>query len=167
MAMEIALPKPEELFRAAENGYVKLLASLSAETLGWARSLRNEDGRSLQHVAASSGRSEVSSPFQLAKISWLWIVFPLIGFDNSEEFWGYCWNRLWMWCRLRIHGPLELIVRIKKVGRPFTPLRVLGTLRLWRFCSVEVSSDWLWSSIDNIILVYFSFGNGYCVVDCF
>ncbi|XP_042409928.1 26S proteasome non-ATPase regulatory subunit 10-like [Zingiber officinale] len=59
MAMEIDFPKPEDLFRAAENGDFSLFTSLSAETLGWARSLRNEDGRSLIHVAASAGRSQV------------------------------------------------------------------------------------------------------------
>ncbi|RZR94807.1 hypothetical protein BHM03_00023568, partial [Ensete ventricosum] len=60
MAMEIDLPKPEVLFRAAEDGDASLFASLSREALDRARSLRNEDGRSLLHVAASFGRSEAS-----------------------------------------------------------------------------------------------------------
>ncbi|URE35049.1 26S proteasome non-ATPase regulatory subunit [Musa troglodytarum] len=50
MAMEIDLPKPEVLFRAAEDGDASLFASLSQEALDRARSLRNEDGRSLLHV---------------------------------------------------------------------------------------------------------------------
>ncbi|CAL9166559.1 unnamed protein product [Musa hybrid cultivar] len=60
MAMEIDLPKPEVLFRAAEDGDASLFASLSREALDRARSLRNEDGRSLLHVAASFGRFEAS-----------------------------------------------------------------------------------------------------------
>ncbi|KAG1368622.1 putative Ankyrin repeat family protein [Cocos nucifera] len=59
-AMEIDVPKQEDLFRAAEKGDAALFSSLGEEALHRARSMRNEDGRSLLHVAASSGHPEAS-----------------------------------------------------------------------------------------------------------
>lgn len=55
--------KAEDLFKAAENGDVSLLNNLSEEQLLKALSLRDEDSRSLLHVAVSFGRSEVSCLF--------------------------------------------------------------------------------------------------------
>ncbi|KAI9124788.1 hypothetical protein K1719_004115 [Acacia pycnantha] len=67
MNMEVDRPKPEQqpvvkaadLFKAAENGDVATFQSLSPENLSKALSLRNEDERSLLHVAASSGHTQV------------------------------------------------------------------------------------------------------------
>jgi hypothetical protein len=61
MAMEIDYPKPEDLFCAAEKGDASLFQNLPEDSLARARSLRNEDGRSLLHVASSFGHSPVSS----------------------------------------------------------------------------------------------------------
>lgn len=65
MDMEIDPPKAElqikddDLFIAAESGDASTFKSLSREQLSRALSLRNEDGRSLLHVATSSAQSEV------------------------------------------------------------------------------------------------------------
>ncbi|EXB65070.1 26S proteasome non-ATPase regulatory subunit 10 [Morus notabilis] len=66
MEMEIDPPrrpnrdfKPQDLFKAAETGDSSAFTSLSKEELSKSLSLRNEDGRSLLHVAASSGQLEV------------------------------------------------------------------------------------------------------------
>ncbi|XP_031400492.1 26S proteasome non-ATPase regulatory subunit 10 [Punica granatum] len=60
MEMEIDAPmKDDDLFRAAETGNSSVFRSLSPEQLTQALSLTNEDGRSLLHVAVSSGKSEV------------------------------------------------------------------------------------------------------------
>jgi 26S proteasome non-ATPase regulatory subunit 10 len=65
MDMEIDHPKAEfqikddDLFIAAESGDASTFKSLSREQLSRALSLRNEDGRSLLHVATSSTQSEV------------------------------------------------------------------------------------------------------------
>jgi 26S proteasome non-ATPase regulatory subunit 10 len=48
-------PSEKELFGAAESGDVSAFASLTAADL----SLRNEDGRSLVHVAATAGHAQV------------------------------------------------------------------------------------------------------------
>ena len=69
MDMEIDPPntKPEvqikddDLFKAAESGDASTFKSLSQKQLSKALSLRNEDCRSLLHVAASSSHPEVSS----------------------------------------------------------------------------------------------------------
>lgn len=69
MDMEIDPPntKPEveikddDLFKAAESGDASTFKSLSQHQLSKALSLRNEDSRSLLHVAASSSHPEVSS----------------------------------------------------------------------------------------------------------
>ena len=69
MEMALASPKPErataeeeeDLFRAAAAGESRIFSSLSRQQLQLSRSLRNEDGRSLLHVAASSGHTEVKS----------------------------------------------------------------------------------------------------------
>ena len=47
-------PSEKELFRAAESGDAAAFASLSPASL----SLRNEDGRSLLHVAAAAGHPQ-------------------------------------------------------------------------------------------------------------
>ncbi|KAJ1254179.1 hypothetical protein BS78_K109000 [Paspalum vaginatum] len=48
-------PSEKELFRAAESGEASAFASLTPADL----SLRNEDGRSLLHVATAAGNSQV------------------------------------------------------------------------------------------------------------
>jgi len=48
-------PSEKELFRAAESGDAAAFASLAPADL----SLRNEDGRSLLHVAAAAGHPQV------------------------------------------------------------------------------------------------------------
>lgn len=57
----------DDLFRAAESGDASVFRSLSSVQMAKLLSLRNEDGRSLLHVAASSGHPEVcfSVPKQL------------------------------------------------------------------------------------------------------
>lgn len=50
----------DDLFRAADNGDVSFFKSLSQPQLFRCLALRNEDGRSLLHVAVSSARTEVS-----------------------------------------------------------------------------------------------------------
>lgn len=63
MDMEIegeqAVVKDEDLFKAAENGDSSIFEVLSHQQLLKSLSLRNEDRRSLLHVAASSARSAV------------------------------------------------------------------------------------------------------------
>lgn len=66
MDMEVDPPKPEQqqvkegdLFKAAENGDAAIFRALSPENFSKSLSLRNEDGRSLLHVAVSSGHSQV------------------------------------------------------------------------------------------------------------
>lgn len=67
--MEIDAPKQqeskqirdEELFKAAEWGDSSLFMSLSQEQLSKSLNFTNEDGRSLLHVAASFGHSQVCS----------------------------------------------------------------------------------------------------------
>lgn len=76
--MEIDAPKQpeskqirdEELFKAAEWGDSSLFMSLSPEQLAKSLNFRNEDGRSLLHVAASFGHSQVCS-FLLPLINYL------------------------------------------------------------------------------------------------
>ncbi|KAL0296863.1 UNVERIFIED_CONTAM: hypothetical protein Sradi_6738400 [Sesamum radiatum] len=51
--------KVGDLFKAAESGDSSLFKSLSEEQILKASSLRNEDGRSLLHVAVSSSKTEV------------------------------------------------------------------------------------------------------------
>lgn len=53
--------KDEDLFKAAEAGDFSIFKALSSEHLSKALSLQNDDGRSLLHVAVSSGHLEVSS----------------------------------------------------------------------------------------------------------
>lgn len=62
MDMEIEEPavvKDEDLFKAAENGDSSIFEALSPQQLLKSLSLRNEDCRSLLHVATSSARTEV------------------------------------------------------------------------------------------------------------
>ncbi|CAH9101014.1 unnamed protein product [Cuscuta europaea] len=64
MAMEIDSAKPtqmkdDDLFKAAESGDSELFKSLSEDQLVKALALRNEDRRSLLHVAVSSAHAEV------------------------------------------------------------------------------------------------------------
>ena len=60
--MEIDNPeeiKADEVFKAAESGDSSVFDSLSPQNLLKILSFRNEDQRSLLHVAASSGRTQV------------------------------------------------------------------------------------------------------------
>ncbi|XP_021807604.1 26S proteasome non-ATPase regulatory subunit 10 isoform X1 [Prunus avium] len=52
-------PKAEDLFKAAEAGDASVFKSLSQKQLAEALSLRNDDARSVLHVAVSSSNSEV------------------------------------------------------------------------------------------------------------
>lgn len=61
--------KKEELFKAAESGDSSLFKSLAEERLHRALSLRNEDGRSLLHVAVSSSQIDVQFVIRLSLIS--------------------------------------------------------------------------------------------------
>ncbi|PWA74857.1 26S proteasome non-ATPase regulatory subunit 10 [Artemisia annua] len=59
MVMENDQPvtlKTDDLFKAAENGNVSVFKSLSESQLP----LRNDDGRSLLHVAVSSAHLEIN-----------------------------------------------------------------------------------------------------------
>lgn len=51
--------RDEELFKAAESGDSLVFMSLSPQQLAKSLSFRNEDGRSLLHVSASFGHSQV------------------------------------------------------------------------------------------------------------
>lgn len=59
MVIDHPKPKPEDLFEAAEKGDTSIFEVLSEEELRRSRTLRNEDDRSLLHVASASGYSEV------------------------------------------------------------------------------------------------------------
>lgn len=93
--MEVDTENREEekdLFQAAEEGNSSVFESLSPQSLSKSLSLRNEDVRSLLHVAASSGHSKVPfSPssngslpfsFNLIKISSFLYLYqnPKLGF---------------------------------------------------------------------------------------
>ena len=52
-------PKAEDLFKAAEAGDASVFKSLCQKQLAEAVSLRNDDARSVLHVAVSSSNSEV------------------------------------------------------------------------------------------------------------
>lgn len=89
--------KDDDLFRAAESGDASTFKSLSQEQLSRALSLRNEDSRSLLHVAASSAQSEVgpflkfsSSLFGCWEIvgKWKRVVKSCL---ESFLFFGLCW----------------------------------------------------------------------------
>ncbi|VFQ92247.1 unnamed protein product [Cuscuta campestris] len=74
MAMEIdsATPpqiKEDDLFKAAESGDSELFKSLSEDQLRKALALRNEDDRSLLHVAVSYGHAEVVNVLSAAESS--------------------------------------------------------------------------------------------------
>lgn len=51
--------KEKELFKAAESGDSLIFKSLSEQELLKALSLRNEDGRTLLHLAVSAAQTEV------------------------------------------------------------------------------------------------------------
>ena len=51
--------RDEELFKAAESGNFLVFMSLSLQQLAKSISFRNKDGRSLLHVSASFGHSQV------------------------------------------------------------------------------------------------------------
>ena len=55
--------KASELFKAAELGNTSLFSSFSKDQLAKFLSFRNDDGRSLLHVAASSAQSKVLIKF--------------------------------------------------------------------------------------------------------
>lgn len=55
--------KDKDLFEAAETGDSSTFQSLAPEHISKSLSLRNEDGRSLLHVAVSSRRPEVPCSF--------------------------------------------------------------------------------------------------------
>lgn len=61
--------KGEDLFRAAESDDSSVFKSLSEEQLSKASRLRNEDGRSLLHVAVSSSNTKVQL---ILKVPYYW-----------------------------------------------------------------------------------------------
>ena len=65
--------KEKDLFKAAEEGDAATFQALSAETLSKALSLRNEDARSLLHVATSFGHSQVPFWPLFKKVSLLFL----------------------------------------------------------------------------------------------
>ncbi|KAJ4960573.1 hypothetical protein NE237_020483 [Protea cynaroides] len=87
MEMEIDSPKPEshenqigdeDLFLAAEKGDSSIFNALSQEQLQRTPSLRNDDGRSLLHVAAASGHAEVVKILSAADAS-------ISGINNTDD----------------------------------------------------------------------------------
>ena len=54
-----AMVKDEDLFKAAENGDADLFLGLSVDELNRARSITNEDARSLLHIAAAAGHNQI------------------------------------------------------------------------------------------------------------
>lgn len=77
------IKQEKDLFKAAETGDSSTFKALSPETLSKALYLRNEDARSLLHVAASSGHSQVQFPFPFSLIKFLpinafWTVFKRV-----------------------------------------------------------------------------------------
>lgn len=70
----------EELFEAAAKGDHKLFEELPEQQLLQALSLRNEDGRSLLHVAAAAGQAHVISVLHLlSSENWIIVSAPLSG----------------------------------------------------------------------------------------
>lgn len=88
--------KEKDLFKATEDGDTSALESVSSETLSKALiTLRNEDGRTLLHVAASSGHSQV--PFCPSSKGSLFFFFNCnknTSFLHSPKlgFWWYNWE---------------------------------------------------------------------------
>lgn len=70
------LIKDEDLFKAAESGDSSIFTALTPLRLSKSLSLRNEDGRSLLHVAVSSAHLRVSLL--------LTFVFLRVNYTNSE-----------------------------------------------------------------------------------
>jgi len=75
MDMDIDHPsqiKDKDLFKAAETGDSSTFKSLPPERLSKALSLQNDDGRSVLHVAASSGHPEVKYFFLVDSLRFSW-----------------------------------------------------------------------------------------------
>jgi 26S proteasome non-ATPase regulatory subunit 10 len=75
MDMDIDPPsqiKDKDLFKAAETGDSSTFKSLPPERLSKALSLQNDDGRSVLHVAASSGHPEVKYFFLVDSLRFSW-----------------------------------------------------------------------------------------------
>lgn len=72
----------KDLFKAAETGDSSAFKSLPPELLSKALALQNEDGRSVLHVAASSGHPEV--------ILFYLTFCDLVGSEFEFYFLGYC-----------------------------------------------------------------------------
>ncbi len=75
----------DALFEAAESGKDGVFEDLSPEQLTKARTLRNEDDRSLLHVAASSGHTQVFVfPFSLLKLAEMKLLCYIVGRMNAQ-----------------------------------------------------------------------------------
>lgn len=57
---DVRLINDDDLFKAAETGDSSVFTALTPHQLSQSLSLRNEDDRSLLHVAVSSGHADVS-----------------------------------------------------------------------------------------------------------
>ncbi len=75
----------DALFEAAESGKDGVFEHLSPEQLTKARTLRNEDDRSLLHVAASTGHTQVFVfPFSLLKLAEMKLLCYTVGRMNAQ-----------------------------------------------------------------------------------
>lgn len=114
MEMEIDPPaNPPEaadaklLFTAAESGDAAAFSNLSPDQLRHARSLRNDDRRSLLHVAAASGHAEVNtSSFFICFCNCFWLRFgrwtwKVVDFGGGE---GAGWDCLVFFFLLKIRS---------------------------------------------------------------
>ena len=99
--------KEKDLFKAAEEGDAATFQALSAETLSKALSLRNEDARSLLHVAASFGHSQVPfCPFSKGSLCFSFNCYKyayafVVHLPPKFEIRVFsCWNRCFYCCSL-------------------------------------------------------------------
>lgn len=138
--MEVDSPKAEELFRAAEAGDSQAFRSLSGDDLQRARSLRNEDGRSLLHVAASFGHAEVCLPSPVSIPFKLFFRIFFLCFDELLSI-GFLLIRRRRWsacCRRLIRRSVASTARTRKGGRLSTLQQAAAMETLLRYYSAEV-----------------------------
>jgi hypothetical protein len=81
----------DALFEAAESGKDGVFEHLSPEQLTKARTLRNEDDRSLLHVAASTGHTQVFFFFLLHFHSSSFAEMKLLCYTVGRMNAQFCW----------------------------------------------------------------------------